>query len=251
MTEAEWLACTNPTSMLEFLRAKAPDRKLRLFACACCRRAWHLLPKAVRKVVQASERYADGLMGKEVFQQRGDRNASKASPKAGDYLAVNLVRGMTEHGEAYLARQAVDGAAYLLSRKAVQEAGLEENWRDSRFGKWTKATGQLRRKERCHRLTDDTVVLEHAAQAELLRCILGPLPFRPVDLPPAVLAWNGGIIPNLAQVVYDEYHFEDLPILADALEEAGCTDADLLAHCRQPGTHARGCWVIDILLGKT
>jgi hypothetical protein len=87
-------------------------------------------------------------------------------------------------------------------------------------------------------------------QADLLRCIFGPLPFRPVVIDPSWLTWNGGTIPKLAEAIYDERRFGDLPILADALEEAGCTDADTLAHCRSGGEHVRGCWVVDLLLGR-
>jgi hypothetical protein len=54
----------------------------------------------------------------------------------------------------------------------------------------------------------------------------------------------------LAQSIYDQRRFADMPILADALAEAGCTNADVLNHCRQPGEHVRGCWVVDLLLGK-
>jgi hypothetical protein len=54
----------------------------------------------------------------------------------------------------------------------------------------------------------------------------------------------------LAQVIYDERRFADLPILADALEEAGCTNTDILDHCRLPGEHVRGCWVVDLILRK-
>jgi hypothetical protein len=56
---------------------------------------------------------------------------------------------------------------------------------------------------------------------------------------------------KLARSIYQEERFHDLPVLADALEEAGCTDADILAHCRQPGSHVRGCWVVDAILGKS
>jgi hypothetical protein len=75
-------------------------------------------------------------------------------------------------------------------------------------------------------------------------------PFRPVAVDPDWLTWNGGTVPKLAQAIYDQRRFQDLPILADALEEAGCTNADILNHCRQPGEHVRGCWVVDLVLGK-
>jgi hypothetical protein len=65
------------------------------------------------------------------------------------------------------------------------------------------------------------------------------------------LSWNDGIVPKLAQAIYDDRVFDRLPILADALEEAGCTNADILNHCRRPGEHVRGCWVVDLLLGKS
>ena len=75
-------------------------------------------------------------------------------------------------------------------------------------------------------------------------------PFDPVIVNPAWLAWNNGAIAKLAQRIYDERSFADLPLLADALEEAGCTSAELLTHCRHPGPHVRGCWAVDLLLGK-
>src|ERR1700720_2978691 len=61
MTEAEWLACTDPTPMLKFLRGKASDRKLRLFACACCRRYCHMLTPETLDALRVAERFADGL----------------------------------------------------------------------------------------------------------------------------------------------------------------------------------------------
>jgi hypothetical protein len=74
--------------------------------------------------------------------------------------------------------------------------------------------------------------------------------FRPMDIDPAWLAWNGGAVRKMAQSIRDERRFADLPILADALEEAGCDDRGILAHCRSGGEHARRCWVVDLLLGN-
>jgi hypothetical protein len=84
----------------------------------------------------------------------------------------------------------------------------------------------------------------------LLCCTLGSPVFTnaPIDL--SWLGWNGGTIPKLAEAIYDERRFSDMPILADALEEAGCDNTDVPAHCRGPGPHVRGCWVIDLLLGR-
>jgi hypothetical protein len=76
-------------------------------------------------------------------------------------------------------------------------------------------------------------------------------PFQPAPIPSApVLAWNNATVRKLAQSIYEERRFQDLPVLADALEEAGFTNADILAHCRGAGPHFLGCWVVDLLLGK-
>ena len=84
---------------------------------------------------------------------------------------------------------------------------------------------------------------------QLLHCISSPLPLRPA-LNPDWLAWNDGTVPRITQAIYDERAFDRMPVLADALEDAGCTDRAILDHCRQPGPHVRGCWVVDLLLGK-
>jgi hypothetical protein len=86
-------------------------------------------------------------------------------------------------------------------------------------------------------------------EALLLRDVVGN-PFRPVAIEHAWLAWHGETIPRLAQGIYNDRAFELAPVLADALEEAGCTCEDILAHCRAPGPHVRGCWVLDLILGK-
>jgi hypothetical protein len=86
----------------------------------------------------------------------------------------------------------------------------------------------------------------YASLAELLRDVMGN-PFRPVSIDPS---WMTPAVLRLAQGIYDDRAFDRLPILADALEDAGCTNAEVLEHCRQPGTHARGCWVVDGLLRR-
>jgi hypothetical protein len=87
-------------------------------------------------------------------------------------------------------------------------------------------------------------------QRQLLRDLLGPLPFRPVTIAPSVRTWNDGTVLRLAESIYAERAFEQMGVLADALEEAGCHDAEILGHCRGPGPHVKGCWVIDLLTGR-
>jgi hypothetical protein len=90
---------------------------------------------------------------------------------------------------------------------------------------------------------------ERVLQCEILRDFFGD-PFRSVAVEPSWLTWNDGTVPKLAQAIYDERAFDRLPILADTLEEARCTNADILGHCRQSLQHVRGCWVVDLILGK-
>jgi hypothetical protein len=87
---------------------------------------------------------------------------------------------------------------------------------------------------------------EFARQVTLLRDIFGN-PFRPITIE---AAWQTANVVALAQAIYDERAFDRMPILGDALEDAGCTNANMLMHCRQPGEHVRGCWVVDLVLGK-
>jgi hypothetical protein len=107
--------------------------------------------------------------------------------------------------------------------------------------------GQREEEEKFH---DAACRLAKAVQANLLRDIAGS-PFGPPPfLAPAVLAYHGGTVPKVARAIYDTRDFDHLPVLADALEEAGCTDPDMLAHCRGAGPHVLGCWVLDLILAR-
>jgi hypothetical protein len=97
----------------------------------------------------------------------------------------------------------------------------------------------------------DTILnAERALHTALLRDIFGPLPFRPVTLDPSVLAWHDGTVVRLARSIYDERRFENLPLLGDALMDAGCDQEEVVAHCRAGGEHFKGCWVVDLCLGR-
>jgi hypothetical protein len=117
-------------------------------------------------------------------------------------------------------RHTVDGVFAQNAARAAREAAGQDNWIEAR-----------------------------RQQVELLCDMLGHL-LRTLTIDPAWLRWNGGVVPKMAQTIYDRHHYTDLPIMADALEDAGCTDADILIHCRSETIHQRGCWVIDLILGK-
>jgi hypothetical protein len=120
-------------------------------------------------------------------------------------------------------------AAAVAAREVASYAGRFAAWYAACAGAPAAGWGPLR-----------------AAQASLLRCLLGN-PFRPARLDPA---WRTRTVQAVAQVIYDEHDFGMVAVLADALEDAGCESAEFLAHCRLPGEHARGCWVVDLVLGK-
>jgi hypothetical protein len=98
-----------------------------------------------------------------------------------------------------------------------------------------------------------TVVAEddwEVNEAALLRCIFGN-PFHLIAVDPSWMTWNDSTVVKVAQATYGERAFDRMPILADALEESGCTNQDILAHCRSGGEHVRGCRVVDLVLGKS
>jgi hypothetical protein len=226
VTEAEWDACTDSQKMLTFLRGKASDRKLRLFAVACCHFIGAYLREEEWAAVRVAEQYADGLVG---------ADALAGIPRMVDYPPDP------------------DGAFHMWSSTAwtLGEAVLAAIAAPAQPEQ--AARGSARRQIGQAQLAGvDWPGYASDSQCRCLRDLFGPLPFRPLPgVSPAWLAWEGGTVPRLAAAVYEERAFDRLPILADALEEAGCTDADILGHLRRPGPHVRGCWVLDLLLGKT
>ncbi len=235
MTEAEWLGCDDPTPMLEFLRGKTSDRKLRLFAVASCRRIWHLLTdERSRCLVKTVEQYADGLATIFDVSNASDIHENAVSTydfKAPWFAAMYATSPSHCQQSASEAAQAVGCATWWESIPEDDPiiGVLDSSGRD----------------------------IEAEAQCLLLRDIFGD-PFRPPSpLSPAVLAWNDRTIPRIAEGIYQERHLPEgtlntgrLFILHDALLDAGCDDEELLTHLRSEGPHVRGCWPIDLILGK-
>jgi hypothetical protein len=122
-------------------------------------------------------------------------------------------------------------------REAVRRAQAEA---------WIERQEELLHEQIHGRRTLRARAVECRAQCALIRDLFNP--FQPVAIDPAWRTWNGGCVVKMARAIYDERRFEDLPVLADALDEAGCTQRQLLAHCRGDGRHVRGCWALDALL---
>jgi hypothetical protein len=224
MTEAEWLISTNAGLMLSHLRSGASSRKLRLYACACAYDIWHrMTDKRSQDAVIVAENFADGLA--DYLELISAFNSAHEAWKE-----IPLLLG-GRHGERIKSAKG-SRAAKSVARVACNAANPDWNIRMAIDDAWRAG------------------VARNCALAGCLRDIFGN-PFRPVVIEPSCLSWNDATIPKLGQAIYDERAFDRLPILADALEESGCNNADILDHCRLPGEHVRGCWVVDLLLGKS
>jgi len=217
MTEEEWRTCEDPRLMLRFLAGNATDRKVRLFACAGCRRVWKSLDrKPIQQAVEAAEQFADGAITTDELKQTLNQ-AARSVLKEGKR---NFRKLTTDPDYAVKAYKRTFGMSVALPE------GLPTFLIDAP--------------------PPDEETFRTLLDPALLRDVFGN-PFRPVSIEPR---WLTSDVVALARGIYDDRAFDRLPILADALTDAGCEDADLLAHCRSDGSHARGCWVVDLILGK-
>jgi hypothetical protein len=147
-----------------------------------------------------------------------------------------------------LASQQELNAAYDAAR-ATREGLWEAAWAATKVYIEQGAQRSAEITARGRAKSDSELEAEKKAQADLVRDIIGN-PRFPVAIDPAVLAWNDRLVVRLAQAIYDERRWVDMPLLGDALLDAGCDGEQVLAHCRAGGEHVRGCWVVDLLLGK-
>ena len=214
MTEAEWLACDDPGKMLAFVYGLASGRKLRLFSVACCRGADTSF-ESYSIELEAVERFADGLL----TATECDEALADIHPMVAIFISADRLLEAATSAEDW--KSACDGA----SRAGI--AAQSQN-----------------------RLLWSYTAPRYSAS---IRELFGN-PFRPVPIDPA---WRTSTALSLAQAAYDERQLpagtldpDRLAVLADALMDAGCDSEDLLGHLRSPGPHVRGCWALDLILGK-
>lgn len=229
MTEDQWLTSKDPAAMLSFLRneGRLTERKARLFAVACCRRIWSsLADERSRNAVELGERYADG-------------HATDAELAEVCERARRAVWEMTWDMARY--------AAWATAWQCLTVADVEA---DRESGVVTAAHYAAQERQRAR--DPDSLDAEVLAQASLLRDIFNPFCTTDFNAP-----WRHPAIIALGKAAYDDRRpdgFLDqdrLAVLGDALEEAGCTDAQVLGHLRSAGPHCRGCFGLDLVLGKS
>jgi len=228
MTEQEWLRCADPDILYmdRFATTPKPMRKLTLFACGCCRKIWEqITDPRCRLAVGVSELEADGLALPEQFDSAFDAVEAACDEIVPAY--PHSLKQTAAHAAEMALRAPSDAAYPVACVLATHE----------------RSQGQI-----AVSVADEVTLRNRhlAVLADLFRDIFGN-PFRST----AINRWMiTKTVTNLAREIYEGRYFDRLPILADALEDAGCTDADILNHCRQPGEHVRGCWVIDLILSK-
>ncbi len=259
MTEGEWLSGTNPDLMLRFLEGKASARKVRLFACACCRAIAPLIAgDPAWRAVAVAERFADGEANAgelhralrtststvatasvladplEAARETGRRALGRVLQERETQLAVHLeeIAGQGDRSAFWVARATPVGPAAV---RAV--------------GRFYARNAQQQQAELSTAVRNRAHAEANRRQANLLRELFGN-PFRRLAFDPIRLGLSARQVRELAGAIYADHSFADLPVLADAMEEVGCDHAELLGHFRQPGEHARGCWALDVVLGK-
>ncbi|MEX1231174.1 MAG: hypothetical protein WEB58_13090 [Planctomycetaceae bacterium] len=218
LTDEEWNDCQELRKMLECLRHtyRLSTRKTRLLGVAMCRQIWNLLPtENCRNAVLVGERYADG-------------KATHEESLAASEIAHH--EGMTYPGGKRHER--IKDATFASSQVAESDVAPEGVAWSAGMALGTENGMSVHKGLSVH--------------IDLLRDIFRN-PLQPATVDPS---WQTPAVVELANVIYENRAFDRMPRLADALEEAGCRDADILSHCRSPSPHVRGCWVVDLLLEK-
>jgi hypothetical protein len=271
VTEAEWLNGVDPIAMLGHLSENKSVRKRQLFCVACWKPArrlfeeegiednlallerfaendwadehsWQIDEVSYAAIEDAFREVEDALTNR--FWDRGEggeeelwnalhegTEAALTSWDANSFHAGAVLTTMT----VALSTEAETPLTLFGLGETPAAADVAARAAANAAARGTKALSQWRKRQQLH--------------ADLVREVFGN-PFRSLRVARKCLAWNGGVVRQLAQGIYEKRAFYRMPILADALEEAGCKEANILDHCRSSVKHVRGCWIVDLLLEK-
>ncbi len=215
MTEQVWLEATDLTPKFAYLKDRASERKLRLFCCACCRSMWHLLHKRSRKAISVADAFVEEMAPAD---------------------ELTRARNALRQNKVWRTASRQPGA-----RNAFQAAWLAAEIHVNVSACWQHIVSA--------KLDEDEELSRSLAESQLTPLFLDVFgnPFRPVTIDPRWLTSN---VVDLATAIYNERAFDRIPILGDALMDAGCDNDEIITHCRSGDLHVRGCWVVDLLLGK-
>jgi len=213
LSEGGWQECRDPLAMLCYLHGRASGRKFRLFATACARDEFASGTIAVSECpTERLPQYYDSILEAEAFADGGP--------------ALSFRLGFFY----WFALPVCD----VITDEDVAHAALGF---DADVGLWTTPIEEI---------VPKMIARYHTHPAHYIRDIFGN-PLRPVSFAPS---WRTSTAIALARQMYEARDFSAMPVLADALQDAGCENADILDHCRGDGPHVRGCWVLDLVLGR-
>lgn len=220
MTEAEWLACEAAESIGKLVKSRLSARKSRLLACICAREVVESVRcDSTLKAIEAAEGFLDGAVSHEELREVG--------------YSASRVRNELAWAVAFV--DAGYGAGCAVCHHAMHFARAAARGTDSRDQALFSAVCRRGRRQGLQR------------SWALLRDLAGLPPHLRVAFDPA---WRTSTVIDLARQMYASRDFFAMPILADALQDADCTNEVVLNHCRGDGPHVRGCWVVDLVLGK-
>ena len=218
MTEEEWLISTDPWPMSNIVCNTTSMRQIRHFVCACARDYWQQLndPRSQNSLLEVEAFLADANEPNLLRNVRAEARGALADLDGTSKSTRSTSRRLGMSGQR---------VGFLLVELATRP---QVDWGDVYF------------------LLEDTRGAACLVFAERIRDIFGN-PFRPVDFDPR---WRTSDVVGLARAIYEDRAFDRMPILADALMDAGCADDQIIGHCRGDGPHVRGCWVVDLVMGK-
>jgi hypothetical protein len=212
LTAADWPTCSDPNRLLTHVAGRVSERKLRLVTVAAARLVWDKITPEMREAVETAERLADGQASAEELQWYRDR-------------LYPYLMGNSPPATRRWRLGGPDNSAFMLVFAATYRADMVRRLPSG--GAWMTGVPAFA----------DRV-------APLVRDIVGD-PFHSAAFDPA---WRTADVIGLADAAYEWRRFDRVPILADALEDAGCQDQSILAHCRSGNPHVRGCWAVDLIL---
>jgi hypothetical protein len=235
MIPLEWVEGNGVSELIKSIQGLLGPRRTRLLAVAFCDRVAHVLRHDVcRDWIEVASRYADKKSHR-MDMAKAHSTAKDIYDRFGQPTALRgIAIQSTLRAFVYTLQPALRNYPQVVARAAAEASGYAAS----------DETGQI-----VVGIDRVAFAAESGAQLQLLRDVLG----RPDDVSVSGtsdwLGWHGGLVPKLARGIYEDRAFDRMPILGDALEDIGCADEAILAHCRGPGPHVRGCWVVDTLLG--